>query len=69
MFFYKKNKLRTKHDENLLSKTEDYKQQWLNLKRINDKSFSYQPTYELQEKITEKKYLVLLREIKFRKSR
>lgn len=69
MFFHKKNKLRTKHDENLLSKTEDFKQQWLNLKRINDKSFSYQPTYELQEKITEKKYLVLLREIKFRKSR
>lgn len=69
MFFIRKNKLRTKQDEKLLIRTEDFKQQWLNLKRINDKSFSYQPTYELQEKITEKKYLVLLREIKYRKNR
>lgn len=69
MFFTKKNKLRVKQDEILLTRTEDFKQQWLNLKRINDKSFSYQPTYELQEKITEKKYLALLRELKYRKSR
>lgn len=69
MFFTKKNKLRIKQDEKLLVRTEEFKQQWLNLKRINDKSFSYQPIYELQEKITEKKYLVLLRELKYRKNK
>jgi len=69
MFFKKKNKLRNKHDENLLLRMEDFKQQWLNLKRINDRSFSYNPVYEVEEKLLELKYLILFREIKYRKER
>ena len=69
MFFKKKNKLRNKHDENLLLRMEDFKQHWLNLKRINDRSFSYNPVYEVEEKLLELKYLILFREIKYRKER
>ena len=69
MFFKKKNKLRNKYDENLLLKMEDFKQQWLNLKRINDRSFSYNPVYEVEEKLLEIKYLISFREIKYRKER
>lgn len=69
MFFKKKNKLRNDCDEKLLARTEDFKQQWLNLKRINDRSFSYNPVYEVEEKLLEIKYLILFREIKYRKER
>jgi Protein of unknown function (DUF2508) len=66
MFFRRKGWLRKEFDEKLLSQLTEYKEQWQKQKQLLEKSFDPSEEAICQTKISEAKYIFLLREAKQR---
>lgn len=69
MLFRKKGRLKKQFDEKLLQELNELRSSWAKQKSLLEKSFD--PSYEViyHAKITEAKYLFLIKEAKFRKVR
>ncbi|CRK85337.1 YaaL family protein [Neobacillus massiliamazoniensis] len=66
MFFRRNGKLRKEFDERLITKLNEYKEDWHRQKFLLEKSFDPSEEVICQTKIAEIKYIFLLREAKQR---
>ena len=69
MFFRKKDKLKQKYDQKLMTTIEANKETWKNQKSILEKSLDPSEDVICKMKMEEAKYLFLLREVRIRHER
>ncbi|WP_042453779.1 YaaL family protein [Neobacillus dielmonensis] len=67
MFFRRKGRLRNEFDEKVLLQLNQYKDKWHQEKSLLEKSLDPSEDVICQTKIAEAKYILLLKEAKYRK--
>ncbi|WP_251555370.1 YaaL family protein [Neobacillus muris] len=67
MFFRRKGRLRSEFDEKVLVQLNHYKEKWHQEKNLLEKSLDPSEDVICQTKIAEAKYILLLKEAKYRK--